>query len=337
MPEFQYDDIIRDLQNKIYYPVYLLSGEESYFIDSLCSYIEESVLDEMEREFNQTVVYGLDTNVSSLLNLVRSYPMSANYQVVIVKEAQNLKGLNEMEKYFANPSESTILVLAHKHKDYDKRTVVYKNIKKNGVTYHGKKLWENKIPQWIQNNIEKNSFKIKPAECTLLAEYLGNDLSKINNELKKLTINLKKGDLISPIVIEENIGISKDYNVFAMTDALAEKDVLKANKILQYFLGDEKNHSIHGLIPILHSFFYKSLVLFQIPNKNDSKSVASRLGIYPSLVYRYQQCARNYQPMKLFAIIGYIQEADARAKGIGATGNLSSAEIMKELIFKILH
>lgn len=337
MPVLQYDQIIRDLQNKIYSPVYLLSGEESYFIDSLCSYIEDNVLDEMEREFNQTVVYGLDTNVSSLLNLVRSYPMSANYQVVIVKEAQNMKGLNEMEKYFENPSESTILVLAYKHKDYDKRTVVYKNINKNGITYHGKKLWENKIPQWIQNNIEKKSFKIKPAECTLLADYMGNDLSKINNELKKLTINLKKGDVITPEVIEENIGISKDYNVFALTDALAEKDILKANKIVQYFIGDEKNHSIHGLIPLLHSFFYKSLVLFQIPNKNDSKGIASRLGIYPSLVYRYQQCVRNYPPMKMFAIIGYIKDADTRAKGVGATGNLTSAEILKELVFKILH
>jgi len=337
MAELQFDDIIRDLQNKIYYPVYLLSGEESYFIDSLSNYIEENVLDDMEREFNQTVVYGLDTSVTSLLNLVRSYPMSANYQVVIVKEAQNLKGLAEMEKYFENPSDSTILVLAYKHKDYDKRTVVYKNIKKKGVTFHSKKLWENKIPQWIQHTIEKKSYKIRPAECTLLADYLGTDLSKINNELKKLTINLKKGDLITPEVIEENIGISKDYNVFAMTDALAEKDILKANKIVQYFIGDEKNHSIHGLIPILHSFFYKSLVFYQIPNKNDNRTVASKLGIYPGLVYRYQQCARNYQPMKLFAIIGYIHEADTKAKGIGATGNLSSAEILRELIFKILH
>lgn len=337
MPELQYDDILKDLQNKIYYPVYLLSGEEAFFIDSITSFIEENVLDAMEREFNQTVVYGLDTNVSSLINLVRSYPMSANHQVVIVKEAQNLKGLNELEAYFKNPSDSTILVLAYKHKDFDKRTTVYKSIKKQGVTYHSKKLWENKIPSWIQSYIEKNSFKIKPPESALLAEYLGNDLSKITNELKKLTINLKKGELITPEVIEENTGISKEYNVFALQNAIAEKDILQCNKIVQYFIGDEKNHSIHGVIPVLHSFFYKSLVLFQLPNKSDSKGVASRLGIHPGLVFRYQQCARNYQPMKLFAIIGYLKDADLKAKGVGATGNLSSGEILRELIFKILH
>jgi len=337
MPELQYDDILKDLQNKIYYPVYLLSGEEAFFIDSITSFIEENVLDAMEREFNQTVVYGLDTSVSSLINLVRSYPMSANHQVVIVKEAQNLKGLNELEAYFKNPSDSTILVLAHKHKDFDKRTTVYKAIRKQGVTYHSKKLWENKIPSWIQNNIEKNSFKIKPAESALLAEYLGNDLSKISNELKKLTINLEKGDLITPDVIEKNIGISKEYNVFALQNAIAEKDILQCNKIVQYFIGDEKNHSIHGVIPVLHSFFYKSLVLFQLPNKSDSKGIASRLGIYPGLVFRYQQCAKNYQPMKLFAIIGYLKDADLKAKGVGATGNLTSGEILRELIFKILH
>jgi DNA polymerase-3 subunit delta len=337
MPELSYENIIRDLQNKIYYPVYLLSGEEAYFTDSITSFIEDNVLDAMEREFNQTVVYGLDTNVVSLINLVRSYPMSANYQVVIVKEAQNLKGWAEMEKYFENPAETTILVFAYKHKDYDKRTKVYKNIKAKGVTYHSKKLYDNKIPEWIQNNIEKRSLKISPRECALLAEYLGNDLSKISNELQKLTINLKKGALITPEIIEANTGISKDYNVFSLNDALAEKNVFMANRIIQYFIADEKNHSIHGILPVLHSFFYKSLVYHQIENKNDQQNVAAKLGILPFLVSRHAQCARNYTPMKLYHIIGYLKDADLKAKGVGATGSTTQGEVLRELIFKILH
>lgn len=337
MPELSYENIIKDLQNKIYYPVYLLSGEESFFIDSITTFIEENILDAMEREFNQTIVYGLDTDISSLINLARSYPMSANYQVVIVKEAQNLKEMGEMLRYFENPAETTILVFAFKHKDFDKRKAVYKAIKKKGVVYHSKKLWENRIPNWIQAQLEKQSYKIHPRESALLADYLGNDLSKINSELKKLTINLKQNATISMDVIEENIGISKDFNVFALTDALAEKDILKANQIVQYFIGDEKNHSIHALLPMMHSFFYKSLVYYQLENKSDKKTVAAKLGVHPFTVDRYIQCARNYKAMKLFSIIGYLKEADLKAKGLGATNNTTNGELLKELVYKILH
>ncbi len=337
MPELAYENIIRDLQNKIYYPVYLLSGEEAFFIDSITSFMEDSVLDAMEREFNQTIVYGLDTNPISLINLSRSYPMSANYQVVIVKEAQNMKSWAELEKYLENPSETTILVFAYKHKDYDKRTRIYKMIKDKGVTYHSKKLYENKVPEWIQNHIEKKSLRIQPREAAILAEYLGNDLSRINNELQKLTINLKKGELITPEIIEENTGISKDYNVFSLSDALAERNVFMANRIVQYFIADEKNHSIHGLLPILHSFFYKSLVYHQIENKNDKQNVASKLGIHPFLVARHAQCAQNYTPLKLYHIIGYLKDADLKVKGVGATNSTTQGEILREMVFKILH
>jgi DNA polymerase-3 subunit delta len=337
MPELSYENIIKDLQNKIYSPVYLLSGEESFFIDSITSFMEENILDAMDREFNQTILYGLDTSISSLINLARSYPMSANYQVIIVKEAQNLKEMGEMLKYFENPAETTILVFAFKYKDYDKRKAVYKAIKKKGVVFHSKKLWENKIPNWIQNHLERGGFKIHPRESALLADYLGNDLSKISVELKKLVIGLKKGTTISMDVIEENIGISKDFNVFALTDALAERNIIKANQIVQYFIGDEKNHSIHALLPMMHSFFYKSLVYYQLENKKDKNSVAAKLGVHPFTVDRYLQCARNYKAMKLFEIIGYLKDADLKSKGVGATNNVSNGEHLKELIFKILH
>jgi DNA polymerase-3 subunit delta len=337
MPELSYENIIQDLQKKIYYPIYLLSGEESYFIDSISNYIEENILDETEREFNQTILYGLDTEAGSLINLARSYPMSANYQVIILKEAQNLKDIGELIPYFENPSESTILVLAYKYKSLDKRKAVYKAINKKNVVFHSKKIWENKIPYWIQTQINKSHYKIGPREASLLADYLGNDLSKISGELKKLTINLKKGATITPEIIEENIGISKDFNIFSLTDALAAKNIYKANQIVNYFIGDEKNHSIYALLPMMNGFFYKSLVYYQLDNKTDRKSIAAKLGIHPGTVDRYIQCARNYKVMKLFDIIGYLKEADMKSKGYGATGNLSKGEILKELIFKILH
>ncbi|NOR88177.1 MAG: DNA polymerase III subunit delta [Bacteroidales bacterium] len=337
MAELTYDQILKDLQNKIYYPVYLLSGEESYFIDSITNYMEENVLDITERDFNQTTMYGLDTQVGALISAAKSYPMSANYQLLIVREAQNMKELALLESYIENPLKTTILVLAYKHKKIDKRLKLYKLIKKTGVFFESNKLWDNKIPEWIQNYIKRQSYKIQQQECALLGEYLGNDLSKITNELKKLTINLKAGALITPDVIEENIGISKEYNIFALTDSLAEKDVFRANKIIQYFIGDEKNHSIHSVIPVVHSFFYKSLVYIQLKNKGDKRAVAAQLGVSPGLVYRYAQCSRNYPPMKIAAIIGYIKSADLKAKGVGATNALASSEILRELIFKILH
>jgi len=337
MAEHTYDQIINDLQKKIYHPIYLLSGDESFFIDSIVNYMEENILDAMEKEFNQTIMYGLDTNVGTLISYAKSYPMSANYQVLIVKEAQNMKEISLLENYVENPLKSTILVLAYKHKKIDKRLKFYKLVKKLGVVFESKKLWDNKIPEWIQGYIKKQSFRIQARECELLSEYLGNDLSKIANELKKLTITLKKGDMISPDIIEQNIGISKEYNIFALTDALAAKDIYQSNKIIQFFIGDEKNHSIHGIIPMLYSFFHKSLVYLQIKNKLDKYGVASALGVAPSMVGRYAQGSRNYPPMKLAAIIGYLKEADLKAKGVNATGFVKNTEILKELIFKILH
>ncbi len=337
MAELTYDQIINDLQKKIYYPIYLLSGEESYFIDSITNYIEENILDAMEKEFNQTIMYGLDTNVGTLISYAKSYPMSANYQVLIVKEAQNMKEISLLESYVSNPLKSTILVLAYKHKKIDKRLKFYKLLKKEGVVFESKKIWDNKIPEWIQNYIKKQTYKIQPKEATLLGEYLGNDLSKITNELKKLTITLKKGDMITPDVIEENIGISKEYNVFALTDSLAEKNIYRANGIIQYFSNNEKNHSIHGIIPVLYSFFHKSLVYYQIKDKSKKYDVASKLGVSPGLVYRYAQCSQNYHPMKLVAIIKYLKDADLKSKGVNATGNLKNTEILRELVFKILH
>ncbi len=336
MPEFTYDQIINDIQHKIYHPVYLLHGEEAYFIDAIVNFMEENVLSPDERAFNQTVTYGLETSIEALIHTARSYPLSANYQLVIVKEAQLMKDLGQLELYLKAPLQSTILVLAHKHKEMDKRLRLYKEIKKVGVCFSAKKLWDNKIPDWIQSQLRQMSYKIQPQETALLAEYLGNDLSKISKELEKLTINIKKGGTITPELIEENIGISKDYNVFALTRALGERNIEQANKIISYFSNDQKNHSIHGIIPVLHQFFFKSLVSYQVKD-NNRNSRAARLGVPPGLLGQYDMCANNYKPMQLAAIIRYLNEADLKAKGMYATASLSEKEILKELIFNILH
>lgn len=336
MPEFTCDQIIQDVQREIYHPVYLLHGEEAYFIDTIVNFLEENVLSPDERAFNQTVTYGLDTPIEALINTARSYPLSANYQLVIVKEAQLMKEIAQLEIYLKAPLKSTILVLAHKHKEMDKRSRLYKMIKKVGVCFSAKKLWDNKIPSWIQAQLRQMSYKIEAQETALLAEYLGNDLSKISGELEKLTINVKKGGLITPELIEENIGISKEYNVFALTRALGERNIEQANKIISFFSSDQKNHSIHGIIPVLHQFFFKSLVLYQV-NDNNRNDVASRLGVSPGLVGQYQQCKANYLPLQIAAIIAKLNEADLKAKGMYATASLQEQEILKELIFNILH
>ncbi len=324
MPEFTYDQIINDIQHKIYHPVYLLHGEESYFIDAIVNFMEENVLSPDERAFNQTVTYGLETSIEALIHTARSYPLSANYQLVIVKEAQLMKDLGQLELYLKAPLPSTILVLAHKHKEMDKRLRLYKEIKKVGVCFSAKKLWDNKIPDWIQSQLRQMSYKIQAQE------------SKISKELEKLTINIKKGGTITPELIEENIGISKDYNVFALTRALGERNIEQANKIISYFSHDQKNHSIHGIIPVLHQFFFKSLVSYQVKD-NNRNSRAARLGVPPGLLGQYDMCANNYKAMQLAAIIRYLNEADLKAKGMYATASLDEKEILKELIFNILH
>lgn len=335
MPELSYDQIVQDIHNKVYHPVYLLHGEEAYFIDAIVNLMEENVLTPDERAFNQTVSYGLETPIEALINTARSFPMSAPYQLVIVKEAQLMKDIAQLELYLKSPSPTTLLVLAHKHKEMDKRSRLYKIIKKIGICFSAKKLWDNKIPDWIQSHLSQMSYKIGAQETALLAEYLGNDLSKISKELEKLTINVKKGETITPQMIEDNIGISKDYNVFALSNALATRQVEQANKIISYFSSDQKNHSIHGIIPVLYQFFFKTLVSYQVSGAQRDR--AARLGVPPGLLYQYDAAAKQYTPLQLAAIIAMLNEADLKAKGMYATKELTEKEILRELIYRILH
>lgn len=331
----KFDQIITDLKNKNYQPLYLLAGEEAFFIDEISNYIEENVLDEGEKEFNQTVVYGKDTDVASIIGYAKRFPMMSNYQVVIVKEAQSIKNLDELIPYIEQPLRSTLLVICYKYKKIDKRKALVKKADKLGVFFESNKLYENKIPEWINQQLIKNNYTIQPKAAVILTEFLGTDLSKVSNEINKLMINLPTGSDISPSHIEENIGISKDFNVFELQSALGKKNIYKANQIINYFASNQKDNPLIKVVGILYSFFSKILIYHHLIDKNRN-SVASALSVNPFFVQDYQIAARNYSADKLNRIISSLKEYDLKSKGVN-NASATDGELMKELIFKILH
>lgn len=331
----KFDQIITDLKNKNYQPLYLLAGEEAFFIDEISNYIEENVLDEGEKEFNQTVVYGKDTDIASIIGYAKRFPMMSNYQVVIVKEAQSIKNLDELIPYIEQPLKSTLLVICYKYKKIDKRKALVKKADKLGVFFESNKLYENKIPEWINQQLIKNNYTIQPKAAVILTEFLGTDLSKVSNEINKLMINLPTGSDISPSHIEENIGISKDFNVFELQSALGKKNIYKANQIINYFASNQKDNPLIKVVGILYSFFSKILIYHHLIDKNRN-SVASALSVNPFFVQDYQIAARNYNADKLNRIISSLREYDLKSKGVN-NASATDGELMKELIFKILH
>jgi len=334
-----FEQIISDLKKKIYYPVYLLTGEESYYIDRISDFIENNVLTEEEKEFNQSIIYGRDVDVPTIISYAKRFPMMSNYQVVIVKEAQDLDKpkpkMEELVSYVENPLSSTILVLNYKYKKVDKRKKFAKLIAKKGVFFESKKLYDNQVQSWITNYIQNKNLKITPKASALLAEYLGTDLGKIANEVGKLTINLKEGEEINDILIEKNIGISKDYNIFELQKALAQRDIVKANRIANYFAANPKDNPIVKTIIILYNYFSSILLYHRLKDKSRN-NVAAKLGINPFFVKDYEIAARNYNIAKVVKIISYLREYDLKSKGVD---NISATdgELLKELLFKILH
>jgi len=333
--EYSFEQIINDLKNQIYYPFYLLHGEESYFIDAISDYIEHNVLSDLEKEFNQTIVYGKDSNVPTLISYAKRFPMMANYQVLIVKEAQDLDKIEEFLSYAENPLNSTLLVLCYKYGKLDKRKALYKAIEKNGIAFESPRLYDNKIPDWIHNYVRASNYSITPKAAVLLTEFLGTDLSKIVNELQKLFINIPSGTEITDDFVEKNIGISKDYNVFELQKALAKKEVVKANQIILYFASNPRENPLVKVIPILYSYFSKVLTYHYLPDKTRN-NVASALSINPFFVADYQQAAKTFPPGKLCQIISLLREYDLKAKGV-ENSSASDGDLMKELVFRILH
>lgn len=331
----EFSRIISDIKQKKFEPIYFLCGEEPYYIDKICDLIEATVLDEHEKEFNQTVVYGLDTDIPSVVAASKRYPMMAPYNVVIVKEAQNLKKWSEFVPYLDSPSSTTVLVFAHKFKKPDGRTPFGKAIKKKAVYFDSKKLYDNQYPQWIEQNINSRGYRIEPKATLLLFEYLGSDLSKLDNEIEKLLINVKKETTIDVEMITSSIGISKDFNVFELNKALSDRNVLKANKIINYFGQNEKNYPLPQLLPMIYRHF-SQILLFHTVKSESQRTQSSVLGISPYFLKDYQAASKNYNVKKIAKIMGYLREADQHSKGIGDSST-SNWDILKELVFKIIH
>lgn len=330
-----FEQIIKDLKNKIYKPIYLLMGEESYYIDKITNYIEKNVLSDSEKDFNQHIFYGKDSNVYNIDNTCKRFPMMANHQVVIVKEAQNLKDIDKLVFYAGKPLKSTILVLNYKYKSLAKNKKIYKEIAKTGVVFESKKLYDNKIPAWITNYLRNENFSIEPVAAALLTEYLGTNLSKIANELDKLVISLPAGSKITNKNIEENIGISKDFNNFELQNAIIKKDVLKANRIVNYFDRNQKENPIILTINSLY-FFFRKLLIYNALTDKSQRNVAASLQINPYFVKDYQQAAGVYNMRKTVFVISLLREYDMKSKGYN---NISAGagDLLQELVFKIMH
>jgi DNA polymerase III subunit delta len=331
-----YEKIITDLKQKKYAPIYILMGEETYYIDVITDYIANNVLTDSEKVFNQITLYGKDIDAIAIIDSARRFPMMASHQVIIVKEAQNIRNIEELVHYTEKPLKSTILVINYKYKTLDKRKKLYTSASKNGIVFNSEKLYEDKIPAWISKFLAQKGFSINPEAAALLTEYLGNDLGKIVNELEKLLLSLSdKSIRITPDIIEKNIGISKEYNNFELNKALVARDVLKANRIAAYFEKNPKDNPLIVTISSLFSFFQKVFTYHFLPDKSKT-SVAGALKINPYFVSEYELAAKRFSPAKLVEIFSALRDSDVKSKGVG-NSSISDADLLKELIFKILH
>ncbi len=333
-----YEQIITDLKNKIYKPIYFLQGDEPYYIDQITDYILNNVLLPAERDFNQAVVYGKDVNGATIVNHAKRFPMMSNYQVVVVKEAQTCKDLEtSLTHYVSNPLKSTILVINYKYDKLDGRKQLGKIIEKTGVLFESKKLYESDVPVWITTYLSKQKYSISPHASQLLSDFLGNDLSRIVNELDKLMLTLPLNFReITPDHIEKNIGISKEYNVFELNKALSAKDILKANRIINHFSKSPKENPLVVVISQLFSHFSKLLSYHAIPDKKNNKEVAAALKINPFFLNDYRAAAKNFSYSKTVNIISIIREYDMKSKGVDDSST-SDYGLMKEIVYKILH
>lgn len=330
-------DIIKDIKAKKLKPIYLLHGDESYYIDLISDYLEENVLSEAEKSFNQTIFYGKDADVMSVLNASKRYPMMSDYQLVMVKEAQELKldkDAEQFQAYCENPLKSTVLVLCHKYGKFDKRKKVFKIIEKNGLVFESASIYDNKVPAWIEDFIKSKGYHINHTASALLGEYLGNDLSKVANELEKLMLNVPKGQEIGTKEVQDNIGISKEYNVFELQNALSKRDVFKANQIVNYFEANPKANPMVLVMGNLAGYFTKILKYHYIKDKSQA---AREMGVNPYFLKDYEFAAKNYPLGKTFEVISLLREYDLKSKGVESTGNIEVGDLMKELVYKIIH
>ncbi len=335
--EITYEEIIRSLENRDYKPVYYLMGEEPYYIDRIADYIARTVLDESEREFNQTVVYGAETDITTLIHTAKRYPMMADHQVVIVKEAQQMKNREELIYYLQKPLLSTILVLCHKHGTLDRRKKLAAEIEKKGVLFESRKLKEAQLPGFISSYLKPKAVEISPKAAEMLAEFVGTDLSRLAGELEKLILTLPPTErCITPEQIERNIGISKDFNNFELRNALIAKDVFKANQIIRYFEENPKTNPLQMTLAVLFNFFSNLMLAYYAPDKSD-QGIAVQLGLRsPWQAKDYAAAMRKYNGVKVMQIISAIRTCDAKSKGVDCVSP-KDGDLLRELIYWVLH
>lgn len=335
--EVTYEEIVRNLKNEVYSPIYFLMGEEDYYIDRISDYLVNHALTETEKEFNLTVLYGADTDIATVINAAKRYPMMSKYQVVVVKEAQHLRNIEELTYYLQKPLASTILVFCYKHGALDRRKKITAEIEKAGVLFESKKLKEAQLPGFISSYLKRKQVEIEPKASEMMAEFVGADLNRMAGELEKLIITLPAGQKrITPELIEQNIGISKDYNNFELRNALIAKDVLKANQIVKYFEENPKNNPLQVTLAVLFNFFANLMLAYYAPEKTD-QGIAAQLGLRsPWQSKDYMIAMQKYSGVKVMQIIGAIRECDAKSKGIG-NPSTPDGELLRSLVYMILH
>ncbi len=336
--EYNFEEICRNITAKKFQPVYVLMGDEPFFMDRITDLLIDSVLEESERDFNQIIMYGADTDASAIINAARRFPMMSNYQLIVVREAQMVRDIELLTNYVKNPLASTVLVINYKYKNLDRRKSLAAATEKTGVLFESKKVPDYKMPTFIISLMKQRAIDIDMKASQMLSDFLGNDLSRLNKELGKLAILLPEKGLkrITPEMIEQNIGISKEYNNFELIKALASKDILKANRIAQYFEKNPKNNPIQMTLPVLFNYFSNLLICYYTKDRSEAGLMAA-LGLRGNFqVKDYITGLRNYPAMKVFNLIGDIRTTDARSKGV-ENSSATDSDLLKELLFKILH
>lgn len=336
--ENTYEDICRDIVAKKFAPIYILMGDEPFFMDRITELLINNVLEESERDFNQIIMYGADTDAAQVINAARRFPMMSKYQLVVVREAQQIRDIEVLSAYVKNPLQSTVLVLNYKYKTLDRRKTLAAATEKAGILFESKKIPDYKMAGFITSFLQQRSIGIDGKAAQMLSDFLGNDLNRLNKELDKLALIMPENGpkRVTPEMIERNIGISKEYNNFELIKAIAERDILKANRIAQYFEKNPKNHPIQMTLPVIFNYFSNLLICYYTKDRSET-GLMSALGLRVAFQTRdYLQGMRNYPAMKVFNLIGDIRNTDARSKGVENT-SVSDAELLKELLYKILH
>ena len=334
-----YELIMKQLKTRHYSPVYILMGEETFYIDKICDFISENVLQPEERDFNQTILFGADTTASQVVDQCKGFPMMAEHRVVILKEAQNLKNMDAIEKYMEKPVASTIFVMCYKHGTIDRRKKLVPKAEQVGIVFESKKLYDRQLPGFIETYLKKSKASIDAKATQMIAEHIGADLHRLTSELDKLLISLPEKDRrVTPEIVEREIGVSKDFNTFELRTAIINRNIFKANQIINYFDKNPKSGSLFSILPLLFSYFQNLMIAYYAPNKHNENELAKFLDLRGTWAVRdYMTGMKNYNGVKVMQIIDKFREIDIKSKGLNASGNVTSGDLMKELIFYILH